>query len=236
MTKAPKVPAKTRKPSSASLASSNSTFVQAFLADAAKTPSASAASGRLIFALDATASRQSTWDMACGLQGTMFDAVGKAGGLAVQLIYYRGHGECRASKWMVDTTALARIMTAIRCRAGLTQLVKVLRHGTRAENVDALVFVGDAFEENRASVIRVAGSLADRSVPVFMFQEGSDPAVQTIYKEIADATGGAYARFDEGSADALARLLRAVARYATAGRRALDVSDDTERLLLEQLK
>jgi hypothetical protein len=53
--------------------------------------------GRLVFALDATMSRQPTWDLACELQGQMFDAAGNAGALNVQLVYFRGFGECRAS-------------------------------------------------------------------------------------------------------------------------------------------
>ena len=67
-------------------------------------------SGRLILALDATMSRQPTWDLACKLQAEMFDAVGKAGSLNVQLVYFRGFGECRASKFVSDTTALKDLM------------------------------------------------------------------------------------------------------------------------------
>jgi hypothetical protein len=43
--------------------------------------------GRLIFTLDATASRESTWDMAAQLQASMFEEAAKAGGLDVQLVY-----------------------------------------------------------------------------------------------------------------------------------------------------
>ena len=61
---------------------------------------------RLIFALDATMSRQPTWDLATDLQAAMFDVVGEVGGLSVQLVYFRGFGECRASRWVADTRAL----------------------------------------------------------------------------------------------------------------------------------
>ena len=57
-----------------------------------------AAAGRLIFALDATMSRQPTWDIACKLQGEMFETARALGGLDVQLVYFRGFGECRASR------------------------------------------------------------------------------------------------------------------------------------------
>ena len=49
--------------------------------------------GRLIFALDATASRQPTWDQACQLQGEMFVETAAIGGLNIQLVWYRGFGE-----------------------------------------------------------------------------------------------------------------------------------------------
>jgi hypothetical protein len=46
--------------------------------------------GRLIFALDATMSRQPMWDSACRLQADMFREAAAIGGLDVQLVYYRG--------------------------------------------------------------------------------------------------------------------------------------------------
>ena len=53
--------------------------------------------GRLIFALDATASRQPMWNTACQFQAEMFREVATIGGLSVQLVYYRGLAECRSS-------------------------------------------------------------------------------------------------------------------------------------------
>jgi hypothetical protein len=64
------------------------------------------ATGRLIFALDATASRQPTWDQAARLQAQMFAEAAKIGGLEVQLIYYRGLNECRASHWVMIQPSL----------------------------------------------------------------------------------------------------------------------------------
>lgn len=58
---------------------------------------ASGRPGRLIFAIDATASRQPSWDRACQLQGEMFLAVRDVGGLAVSLAYYRGFQEFAAT-------------------------------------------------------------------------------------------------------------------------------------------
>jgi hypothetical protein len=88
--------------------------------------------GRLIFALDATASRQETWDHAVKLQADMFREVAAIGKLDVQLVYFRGmhgiDGECRASSWASDALQLARLMNHVTCRAGHTQITRVLRH------------------------------------------------------------------------------------------------------------
>ena len=77
-------------------------------------------------------------------------------------------------------------------------------------------------------------------VPVFMFQEGSDPVAESGYREIASLSRGAYCRFDTGSARELGDLLRAVAAYAAGGIRALsDLSArkaGAARMLLAQLK
>src|SRR5690606_12648581 len=107
--------------------------------------------GRLLFALDATMSRQPTWDLACGLQAEMFETVAKTGGLDVQLLYFRGFGECRASSWVSDSTEMARLMTGLRCLGGRTQISKVFSHARNEHNkrrVDAIVYVGDAMEED----------------------------------------------------------------------------------------
>jgi hypothetical protein len=207
----------------------------------APNPSASGGRGRLIFAMDATMSRQPTWDMALKLQADMFVQVKAIGGLDVQLIYFRSHDECRASKWVGDPEALARLMTGLQCLGGFTQIGKVLTHARREaekRKVDAMVYVGDCMEEEVDRLAALAGELGILGVPVFMFQEGDDPVAAIAFKEIARLTKGAYCRFDAGSAAQLRELLRAVAAYAAGGRKALENFGGTggqARRLLEQL-
>src|SRR5262249_35002877 len=106
--------------------------VDAFLAEIGKpAQSPATARGRLIFALDATASRQPTWDTACELQAEMFREVASAGGLDMQLVYYRSVGECRASRWISRPDQLAKTMSQIMCEAGHTQIEKVLIHAQK---------------------------------------------------------------------------------------------------------
>lgn len=204
-------------------------------------PKTGAGNGRLIFAMDATMSRQPTWDMALSLQSEMFEAVSEIGGLDVQLMYFRGFSECRASRWVSDPMALQRLMTKISCQGGHTQIGKVLSHARKqAEDgrVDALVFVGDALEEKVDDLCSRAGELGLLGVPVFLFQEGYDVNVERAFKEIARLSKGAWCRFDAGSAAQLRELLKAVAVYAAGGRKALEQLADKKvaRVLLEQLK
>ena len=180
--------------------------------------------GRLMFALDATMSRQPTWDTACRLQADMFREAGAIGGLDVQLVYFRGLGECRASQWVSQTEHLARLMERIDCRGGHTQIGKVLSNARKESHqtkVQALVFVGDAMEEAIDDLCVTAGELGLMGVPAFMFQEGDNPDTERAYREIARLSRGAYCRFTPGAANELAELLRAAAAYAAGGMKAL---------------
>jgi hypothetical protein len=197
------------------------------------------ATGRLIFALDATASRQPTWDAACTLQFEMFREAAAIGGLEVQLIYYRGIRECRASHWTENAQELGNLMVRIACQAGATQIQRVLEHirkETASEPVNAAVFIGDACEEMPPGPLYdVAAKLL--GVPLFVFQEGDDPEVEEIFRELARLTAGAYCQFNTGAARQLGELLKAVAAFAAGGRKALvNMNSDSARKLLGQLK
>jgi hypothetical protein len=210
--------------------------------------------GRLIFAIDATASREALWDLSCQLQSQMFEEAAKIGGLDIQLVYYRGENEVRSSAWTSDSYELARRMRGIRCEAGQTQITQVLRH-IRKENerqkVNAAVFVGDACEEKPGDLYDSASGL---ETPVFWFQEGDGLAVnvnqrggivfnhppqtvEKIFRELARLSGGAYAKFDAGAAAQLAELLRCIAAFACGGLTALaDLRSQSAHELLSQLK
>lgn len=183
-----------------------------------------AGQARLLFCLDATASRQPTWDAASRLQADMFASAQALGGLNVQLCYFRGLAGFFASGWQSDPDSLLRVMTRIRCEAGLTQLERLLRHAI-AENarggVKAVVFIGDAMEENIDMLAQLAGELGLLNVPLFMFQEGADPVAKRAFAEMCRLSGGAWAPFDAASAGQLRELLKAAAVYAAGGLKAL---------------
>jgi len=218
--------------------------VDAFLRTVASTPVVKSPdqSGRLIFAMDATASREPTWDHACQLQAQMFEQTTALGGLSIQLCYYSGFNEFSASGWLTHSADLHKRMKAVRCLGGHTQIGEVLRHAieeTGQNRVNALVFVGDCMEEKVDRLCQLAGELGIHNVPVFLFHEGHDPAAEGAFKQIARLTNGAYCPFDAGSAQQLRDLLSAVAVYAAGGRRALEnfskSRGESVRLLTRQI-
>ncbi len=205
---------------------SSKTQVDDFLRKVTATPSVPGAGerGRLIFAMDATASREPTWDRASHIQGEMFQETTALGGLEIQLVYYRGFGECRASPWITDSRDLLRRMTRVFCLAGHTQIRKVLKQAikeTKARKVNALVFVGDALEEDIDKLGHLAGQLGILGVPCFMFHEGGDVVAANAFRQIARLTGGAFCPFDANAPQQLRDLLAAVAVFAAGGRKAL---------------
>ena len=201
-------------------------------------PVPSARRGRLIFGMDATASREPMWDQACHIQSEMFTETASIGGLDVQLCFYRGFREFYASKWVGVASELHRLMSNTRCAGGLTQISRLLDHTireTQNSRVNALVFVGDAMEEEIDRLSDKAGQLGLNGVPAFMFHEGYNPQAEKAFREIASLSGGAYCRFDASSAQQLRDLLAAVAVFAAGGRKALENFSSKRRGVAGQL-
>jgi hypothetical protein len=223
---------------------SSSTEIENFLSTTKQlTPrrsSATGTNGRLIFALDATASRQPSWDRACQIQGQMFVAAEALGGLQLQLCYYRGFHEFHHSTWLGSSRSLLEVMRSVQCVGGYTQLERILNHCLsehRQAALQAVIIIADAVEEKVDTLCAKAGQLGLLGVPLFMFQEGYDPLVKQCFQQMAHLSKGAYASFDEHSANELAELLAAVATFASGGFDALQrLQSGAARQLLQQLK
>jgi hypothetical protein len=209
---------------------------------------------KLIFALDATASREPTWDMAAKLTAEMFEQASRIGGLDVSLLFFRGHDQVWQSPWYSDAHELISRMSEIKCSAGATKIARMLRHikaEQDREKINAVVFVGDAIEERPSELYDAVAGLG---VPVFMFQEGDNTVihldqrgefvgeypplkVEQVFREISRLSGGAYGKFDAGAAKVLGEMLNAVVAYAVGGMTALaDQRTDSARRLLGQMK
>jgi hypothetical protein len=197
--------------------------------------------GRLIFALDATMSRQPTWDQACHLQAEMFREAAAVGGLDLQLVYYRGLAECRASGWIAEPKRFGELMSRIDCRGGQTQIAKILAHARREndrQKVAALVFVAESMEETLDNSVRTPASSRCAVFPL-LCSRSYDPACEQAFREIARLTRGAYCCLEPGAAHELGELLRAVAAYAAGGMKALaalQARSPGANELIEQMK
>jgi hypothetical protein len=179
--------------------------------------------GRLIVALDLTASREHSLYQARIATADMLDTIKGLGKVAVKLVYFRGDDECRASHWHRDPEILSQTMRRLGCETGATQIERVLRMTLAEEEaVAGLVFVGDHCEEDRDELRALARSLGRRSRPVFVFHECADHdqrslEAKPVFKGIAEASGGVYVEFKPDSGTVLRELLANVGAFAAAG-------------------
>lgn len=200
--------------------------VSQFLDQLAKTPQVRAGGqkAKLLFGLDATASREKTWDLASRIQGDMFKSALDLGGLDIQVCYYRGYSEFAHSDWCSSEAELTPFMRAVHCVGGETQIERILLHAleqVKQGGVKALVFVGDCMEEDPDRLCHLAGKIALYNVPIFCFQEGRDEWARIVFRSMAEISHGAHCSFESDSSEQLRNLLQAVSVYASGGYAAL---------------
>ena len=205
-------------------------------------------SAKLIFALDATASRGPTWDMARGLTSDMIREAASVGQLEMQLVFFSGGMDtprrCAVSEWTTDPVQFVQAMERVRCQSGYTQIAKTLEHAvneTMRDRVSATVLIGDMCEaeggDNIDRVAQTAHRLGQLRTPVFAFLEGNDRTAEAAFRKIAELSHGAFGRFDAGGAKQLGEMLKAAALYAVGGVDALaGRADSGSALLLGQLR
>lgn len=199
---------------------------------------------RLLFAMDATASREQSWNVALEITGAMFEAV--PGALDVALAYHGGGRVREVTPFSSNAKAFLDKVQQVRCIAGVTALNQVLDRATQIGGLKALIYIGDCFEENSTLAVEFAQQLKLRGVRCFMFHDTSSggqgydvQTANTVFASIAQITGGALLPFDENSPDLVKALLEAIAVYAAQGIKALEqkrASLPAARLLLEQIR
>ena len=203
---------------------SNSLAVQEFLTKSKQLATPNNSAGRLLFAMDATASRENSWDMACQIQADMFMSTQMMGSLEISLCYFHGYNEFKHFPWTQNAKNLRDQMLQVRCLGGQTQIKRTLDHAISIctkQNIKAVVYIGDCCEESIDHIATSAGKLGVLGVPVFIFHEGHEPSAKRAFQHIAQLTNGAYCAFDENSVAQLKDLLCAVAAYAVGGLSAL---------------
>lgn len=182
-----------------------------------------ARTGRLLFGLDLTGSRQASLKSARHATAAMFDAIKAIGSIAVKLIYYRGRDECRASGWYDDPQILSEFMRRLSCELGLTQIARLLKLAlSEKETVSGLVFIGDHSEDEARELMSLAEGLGKKAIPVFVFHECADDdhrslSAKPVFKRLAELSGGVYCEFRPESDAILRELVLNVAAFTTAG-------------------
>lgn len=197
---------------------------------------------RLVFSLDATASRQATWRVAQGLTVQMFDALPE--GLEIALAYHSGG---RMRPWSPFTRAADRLrkeITQVTCEVGETALNAILDQSMEIPSLRAMIYIGDCFEEDEDDAIHLAHKLHLKGVRCFFFQDRLSPHsemgyVSQVFGEIAKITEGALFDFDQRSPKRTGEEMQAIARLAAGGIAALEQDSKTlpgANRVLEKLK
>lgn len=199
---------------------------------------------RLLFAMDATASREASWNVAKEITGAMFEAV--PGELDVALAYHSGGRLREMTPFSSEARAFLDKVQAVRCSAGRTALNEILDKAAKAPRIKALIYIGDCFEEDPAEAIEIAQQLKLKGVRCFIFHDTSSQSqgydtqsAHRVFEQIARITGGALLSFDETSPDLVRELLAAIAIYAAQGIKALQQRTKllpAVRLLLDRMQ
>jgi hypothetical protein len=185
--------------------------------------SAGAKAGRLIVALDLTSSRAASLRQAQKATAAMFEAIKGIGTVAVKMIYYRGARELKATAWHDDAGAVSRLMLGLSCKAGETQIARVLRLVlAEKEKISGVVFVGDQCEEDGWELTDLADKMGKKGIPIFVFHEIRDDDVgalraQGIFRPMAEYSGGVYTEFCPDAGEIMRELLLTVAAFSAAG-------------------
>lgn len=168
---------------------------------------------KLLFSMDATASREATWDIAQDLTQSMFDQI--PGGLKIALAYHGGGRLKEVSEFRSDVQYFKKKVSEVSCDPGTTALCEILDHAANERGLSALIYIGDAYEEGDYKAL--ARELKLRKIPCFFFLEGQDPTAKRAFSEIAEITSGAVFPFDMASLEKAKARLDAIAAFAAGG-------------------
>jgi hypothetical protein len=171
---------------------------------------------RLVFAVDATASRSAAWGAAKKLQDKLFAAV--PGELDVALAVHGGNKLHTFTPFTANAMELRKLAATVRCRAGHTRLLDILARSLNT-GASVMVYIGDVFEESERKALHLASLLKRNKTRVIVLHDrtGQDFDGGEVFRAIAEITGGAVLPFDHSSLERLGELLEAVAVLAVGG-------------------
>jgi hypothetical protein len=176
----------------------------------------------LVFAVDATASREPAW--AAARQVT--DALVKAlpGALDVALAVHGGSRVHTFTAFTSDANTLRDRAAGVACQAGVTRLLPILSASLKQPGVRVVIYVGDVFEESVIQGRRLADAMGAQGTRLIVLHDTADPAARRdadVFWDFAKRTGGCVLPFDASASGRLRDLLSAVAVYAVGGEKLL---------------
>jgi hypothetical protein len=173
---------------------------------------------RLVFAVDATASREPAW--AAARQVT--DALVKAlpGQLDVALAVHGGSRVHTFTPFTSNAATLRDRAAGVACQAGMTRLLPILSTSLKHPAVRVVIYIGDVFEESVIQGRRLADNMGQRGTKLIVLHDTADPAARLdaeVFWDLAKRTGGCVLPFNASASGRLRELLSAVAVYAVGG-------------------
>lgn len=172
---------------------------------------------RLVFGIDATASREPAWEAAKKITDSLFTTL--PGELDVALAVHGGGVVSMFSAFSSDVQRFRDLAAGVSCRAGHTQLVPLMQRTREHPDVKVFLYIGDCFEESEEEAYEAADALKARGIRAVMLHDASsgDMAARRVFEEIAKRTGGVCLDFYGGDRQAMKNIFEAVAVLAVGG-------------------
>jgi hypothetical protein len=124
-----------------------------------------------------------------------------------------------------DANALRDRAAGIRCIAGTTRLLPILKRSLDAPGVRVVVYIGDVFEEAPVRGRQLADIMGLKGIRLIVLHDTADWHARRdaeLFADLARRTGGCLLPFDADAPDRLRDLLAAIAVYAVGGTELLE--------------
>ena len=177
---------------------------------------------RLVFAVDATASREPAWVAARQVTDALVKAL--PGELDVALAVHGGSRVHTFTAFTNDAATLRDRAAGVMCQAGLTRLLPILATSLKQPSVRVIVYIGDVFEESVPEGRRLADALGARGTKLIVLHDTADRGARRdaeVFWDLAKRTGGCVLPFNSSAPGKLRDILSAVAVYAVGGEKLL---------------
>jgi hypothetical protein len=177
---------------------------------------------RLVFAVDATASREPAWEAARQVTDALVKAL--PGELDVALAVHGGSRVHTFTAFTDDANTLRDRAAGVTCEAGLTRLLPILSASLKQPAMRVVIYIGDVFEESVTQGRRIADALGAQGTKLIVLHDTADPAARRyaeVFWDLAKRTGGCVLPFEASASGRLRDLLSALAVYAVGGEKLL---------------